>query len=348
MEKISKLKEMLGKRFVLVFAALFLLIFTLTLRNSFAYESKLKVLVLLKSESAALQQDRITDTLAELPLTLNFYDYLLDTSEVLSESDGKLSADRRLEAWKKIFHAERVPNGKGAIISLKATAASAESAQLIASDTFRALVEYSSKLYDAKTDVQLRAIDGPHASRTNGEWIWIFWGSFALALAAALMLEYAWDGLEDATRALRGKTRTDISEKIKELRDLIAPAKGESAQKTESLEGFYEKQKNQTEDELPAKKESVQAEETPVRGTYPNFPEMPPVRNFSFEEAEGSEMKSGAPDNLPVGDVPVFGQAPSNLPVADTIEEAGEGLVEKEPTQEELKARLNQLLKGKI
>lgn len=339
MEKISAWKGRLGKRFAFIFALLFLVILAISLRNSAAYESELKVLVLLESESAALQQQRITDVLAQLPLTLDFYDYMLDTSQVLSESEGKLSASRRLEAWGETLDVGRIPDRKGAIIVLKAKANSGESAQIIVRDTFRALVESSSRLYDAKTEVQLRAIDGPHTLKANRGWLWLLSGSIALALAGALMLEYAWDNLENAAKALRSKTRTDISEKIKALRDLIVPAKGEDAKGVESLEGFYEKETPEEKKEgTLTQAANYQMEETPVRGTYPNFPEMPVQQ----------ERKALAPDNLPIADAPVFGQAPDNLPIAEKEVIQEQPLLEKEPTAEELKARLNQLLKGRM
>lgn len=86
---------------------------------------------------------------------------------------------------------------------------------------------------------------------------------------------------------------------------------------------------------------------------YPNFPEMP--IHAAPIAAPKNDAKAGAPDNLPIADASVMemfsAPAPRDLPAqsekSETLEPQ-EPVTPKEPTSDELKKRLNELLRGKI
>jgi len=75
---------------------------------------------------------------------------------------------------------------------------------------------------------------------------------------------------------------------------------------------------------------------------YPNFPEMP----------VSHKVESSAPANLPVADDSFFiqNEAPTESSPSQSVESERDSIASetREPTPEELKKRLNELLKGKI
>ena len=335
--------------------------FLLLLDNFKTYRSTVTILVSEKSEVAAKQQNQIISNIMEIPHTLAFYERLLKYNPDLSDQTVGNTPDQRKQMWNNILDVRQV-GGNSSLIEISVTAPQEDDADNLASKTTRTLLDTVSQYYNIKTDVDMRIIDGPISQPVVTDWFWILPLSIALGGMLALMLQSffdtlwqlltgRFDGLENKSFFDFGKSDSaatkdgiDSFERLyqedqqepslfsTEKDTVIAPEKDVISETTTD--------KNLQSHEMDALNKIIQQD------TYPNFPEMP----------VHATPKTNAPDNLPIGD-DFFYHQPEEAGT-DKIEQGEEIETSQpeqkkeekthEPTPEELKKRLNQLLKGEL
>ena len=336
----------------IILTSVFMLAFFLVGMQKFkAYESEMTILVVPKSANAVGQQAQILDNLIQLPKTLAFYDRLLKDNTTFQDSSAGESPLIRKNSWNDMFSIKQVSQ-KGSMLSVSISINSQADADIIVSKTARTLLDMTSFYYNVKDDVDLRIVDGPITKVVVNRWpllllISLLFGSL-LTLAVEKIL-----GLKKSVVA----NQEEISEN-KPFQNFNFFKKINQPMPIEALENLYEHEtkifqnlfakKKPALSEQPAEKLVEKTEEIEVaepvaevahlqeiasRGVYPNFPEMP---------VHGAP-KSFAPANLPIADFAIENDLPNQ-------EAEAEPEAEKihEPTSDELKNRLNQLLKGDL
>ncbi|EKE18945.1 MAG: hypothetical protein ACD_9C00189G0003 [uncultured bacterium] len=348
---------------ILIVGAILSAVFFLLLSELFkTYKSDISILVNLKSEIAVKQEQNILNSIMELPTTLSFYDRMLEANSDIRDVSEGLSSRQRKDVWNDMISLQR-SNDEALVFKLSISAKQENDAKQLSSKAARTLFDTIALYYDVKNDVDLRIIDGPITkSYVRGWYVLLFLsiiGGFALALVLDSFSAIGKQHLKRGGDIFMKNSFFDFKKKT----DI--PAEKE----IESLHSLYEQQvppfifkeekKYHVPSESEQKKEEIDFEE-PSRedlrfqemkkitkkmepGKYPNFPEMPVME----------KKKASAPDNLPIADESFFQEyGIDQEPVEkekdiDTREEKQEK-DSQEPTPEELKKRLNQLLKGEL
>lgn len=124
-----------------------------------AYTSEVNVLVLAKNPQTASAIGQITADVQTIPLSLSFYDKLLENNSKIKDASAKLSADKRKAFWNKKI-STKIINRSG-VVKIEISDQDRSQAETIASQTVRDLSQVFSRYYDIKTDLDIRIIDGP-------------------------------------------------------------------------------------------------------------------------------------------------------------------------------------------
>ena len=343
---------------VLIVGLILSVTFFLLLVNSFkTYRSEISILVSAKSEVAAKQQSQIVSNIIELPKTLAFYDRMLKFNPDVRDVTVGLSTQQRKAKWNEMLSVERA-SFDSSVIKIGITTSRQSDADQLASKTVRTLFDTSALYYNIKKDVDLRIIDGPISRVQVSNWYWLLALGIILGFAVSGLLEYL----------IFGSQKLSISKpnflKMNSFFDFKKTPELPLEEELESLNNLYRSEQTKqpfvfeqkTEDtELPQEKAALISDYAEKfqeikkitkklePGKYPNFPEMP----------IGHKREASAPDNLPIADSAFLAQfetpqQPAEPEPLSTTEEETVTEGPKEPTPEELKKRLNELLKGKI
>ena len=348
MIKITQIKEKIGKFKEHVSAQVFLaglvlsIMFFLLLNSAFkTHTAKIEILFTGKSETAALQSKQIFNNLIELPKTLNFYDRLLkNNSDVRDIAQGEKSLQRK-RIWNNLITIKKVGRNSS-MFEISITTRREADAKLLAQKTARNLFDMASGYYDVKKDIDLRIVDGP-ILRTNffAGFVWALILSLIFGFAVAFVLQKFLKGSRAIFASSRqifaeknwfdfSKKETESSEEEKKyLESLYA------LEQAELPLGFQEKKeesKKQTKQDNSDFQEIKELTKSIEPDRYPNFPEVP---------KSSQPKKSAAPENLPIAEGYSF-----NKPVAEVKQEEKKDYIE--PEEDQLKERLNKLLRGDI
>lgn len=271
------------------------------------YVSSVDILLLPKSEKTAVQIDKVKENI------------LL----VFKKNRVKRKAVDRVDA--KFYEGSTV-------INLKSESSSLEDAGDISAEAITEFTGIASKYYNIKNDLDLRIIDSATYKKNGNVFLSIFSG-IAIGLAVSFIIQLAVEIIEKSSRNfLENKKNESILAK--------------------DIKGVFIKNKAKIE------KLSFPAHFTERRSRLPEFDFSQKKNNEEFIIPDNFK-KASSPQNLPVEKIEdslvPTDIAPSNLPF-EIIEEPKEELVkntetdsiqkEKEPTEEEYRKRLNQLLAG--
>lgn len=330
----KKLKVDVDFRFIAIWMIAFVALFLMIGKEFRSYSVSAQYLITAKNQTAAIQQEKIVADIAAFPRLAAFYDYFLTDNKKFSDPWQGLSVNRRQQEWNKVVFVKK--DRQSGIVTLSVKADNAENARAILDGVARSWYGFSSHYYDLRDSVSLNLINGPFAvSKIERPFVLVV---FLLALAF-LVAYLIWRFLPLLKIVASRKHISAIGKKFEQIRS----AKQQTSPQTETA-GYEDydlvkslglkKDNNQEakEDEtLPkqADKEFVKAEKV----VYPNFPEMPKAR-----------IQSSAPANLPIADDSIlFG--PKEMAEGGSEEDFFE-VEKKEPTQDEYKKRLNDLLRG--
>jgi len=120
-----------------------------------AYESEIRVLVIGKSPSVAT--DQVVENFAELTSNLSFYERVLAGSDLIDDDFEGYSKDKRKALWNEAVTVKR-SEGSGVLVVI-ARQDTSEKAKLLAEETAKTLFSVASFYYNIKTDVDLRIVD---------------------------------------------------------------------------------------------------------------------------------------------------------------------------------------------
>ncbi|EKE19797.1 MAG: hypothetical protein ACD_8C00103G0002 [uncultured bacterium] len=334
----------ISPQFFVVGLVLSLTFFLLAIDSVKTYRSEVLILVNLKSETAIKQQEQLLDTIVELPKTLAFYDQILAKNKNVRDVSENLDPDKRKDSWNKMLSISRV--GKNSLIfKISISTKSASDSEQLSSKTVRELFDRIAFYYDIKKDFDLRIIEKPIARTEVSAWPWILIVSFAGGFGIAIVLNsLLGPAVEKRTEEKEEndsnfvfdfgkKAKVSVGQGVEKLRRLYqSDAPFVFEEKKETFSGI-----SQIDPQLQEMKKLTKQMEP---SKYPNFPEMPVA----------TKVKASAPDNLPIAEDDFLANLPEiekeipKEPVSD------ESVVDfkREPTKEELKERLNQLLRGEF
>jgi hypothetical protein len=274
-----------------------------------------------------------------------------------------MTPDKRKEKWNDMMSVSQI-SANSSVIKVSIVAKREVDAQQLVKKTSRTLLDTVAFYYNIKNDVDLRIIEGPISKPQVSNWNLLLLFSIVIGFSIAALLSFLpflrtalvkIKAPENAGYPFTPKPFFDFNNKNKE----VVPLEKE----LESLENLF------TNDQLA---ESFATDETSEivddnfsemkkktkklePDKYPNFPEMP-ARNAAHGVVDGpvSYIEPGVPFNLPIADEDFSNMFPSpveDFPVKEEIAIAPvetEKSTKSEPTKEELKKRLNELLRGNI
>ncbi len=302
-----------------------------------AYEAETKLLVI--GKSASVDAGLAAGNLAEVVESLSFYERLIAETDQMEDSFEDFLPDRRRELWNKAVSA-RIEKGKS-VIMIRARGETPEDARLLAKETAETLTSAAGLYYNVKTDLDIRIIDMPSVRAFVVTPVFYVGASLGTALLVTgvffmfLFLAPRFFGKKTSEPELVFRDDTAaLAYHIGDAVPYIDPRK------------FLPEKPSALLFEKPAKEDIIKKETE-------NQPLVRP------------SVKAAAPANLPVFDESVPEEAEASLPMPEEVEEAleeisfpsrGEHEIVKapiilaprydEPTVEEYKRRLNELLSG--
>jgi capsular polysaccharide biosynthesis protein len=337
-------------RVFLVGLILSITFFLLLIDSNKSYQSEISILVNTKSDVAAINQAQIVGNIFELPKTLAFYNRLLKLNPDVRDVFAGQSAEQRKGRWNQMLRVER-SNIDASVIKISVTANREADASALASKTVRTLFDTTAFYYNVKNDVDLRIIDGPITRAQVSNWFWLFAVSVISGFAISWLLQHL--VFSDDSNRLSRPSFLKMNSFFDFKKSPEMPGKDE----LESLNNLYqtpqveepfvfEQESEGSVDFAPTADEEFEEIKKITKkleqGKYPNFPEMP-VEPKKFADA---------PDNLPIADSSYFAESAASeesIPAQPTpFEEEKTIDGAKEPTPQQLKERLNQLLSGKF
>lgn len=286
------------------------------------YESSISIMLIPKSEKAASDSEHIIENLRILPTKLSFYEKMIRDGYGIEDYFFGLSDDQKIKAWNKEIRVKR--EGKSSIVILNSEKNNPEESKMLSKAITSNLLNIAGFYYDIKKDIDLRIVEGPIVRSHFRNWIPWSVLSLAVAISLSIVLNYIFNLFLSFFSARKENLK-------KRLSNLTLEKKLNIKREAEKLYSKMEKEKT-----------FLKKEET--------------------EETKSNTLikKSFAPDNLSFINEDYFR---NNIIKSDIIkkEEREEPKEKKEdfskkeeidydrePTQEELKKRLNQLLRGEL
>jgi len=160
----NKLKRSsFGRAFVVTF-------FFVTLASSLfwldffrSYNTEVVVLVISRSNTVE-NSSSIADNMVALTQTLSFYNRLLIENDSLDDDFLGYAPDKRKESWnERVFVTKQNASG---VLVIRANGDTPEKSKQFASQTVRTMFSVTGLYYNVKTDVDMRIVDGPLVSYT--------------------------------------------------------------------------------------------------------------------------------------------------------------------------------------
>ncbi|MFZ2299624.1 MAG: hypothetical protein WAW00_00640 [Candidatus Moraniibacteriota bacterium] len=318
-----------GRTFVvtLVFVTLASGLFWLDFFRS--YRADMTVLVVSRTGASVVARD-VAGNMAALTRTLAFYERVLAENDLIDDAFDGSAPDKRKALWNDAVSV-KLEKG-GSTISVRAIGDTPEQAKRLGRQTAQTMFVVAGLYYNVKTDVDMRVIDGPIVARTLENPFLFFLTSIFAGISVTAIFFLILNMVSGFTGFIGGrKQAADSPER-----------------------------------------------DAPAETTYPEFSigeAVPWIDPKKFIPAKPSTLSFGkrahAPDNLPIAsdgmDLPVADEA--SLPFefearpedieASFVETPEEPVrpqtsmpdvaapVQGEPTAEEYKRRLNELLAGK-
>lgn len=288
------------------------------------YESEVRVLVIGKASTVAT--DQVVENFAELSKNLSFYERVLASNDLIEDDFEGYSKDQRKALWNKTVEVTR--SEKSGILVVTAKQDTPEKAKRLSEETVKTLFSVASFYYNIKTDIDLRVVDEPIVKTTVAYPVRYVLISFASASGATVVFFLLLSTLPGFLGKPKKQPAT-VDFPIGASVPFIDPQKFIPARPS-SL-SFESSHKEQT-------KETV----APRVASERMLPGMDAELPFQFEETypEEREEEAGLTD-LPLTGGVIGGGATA---VIETVEEAP--VKKDEPTPEEYKRRLNELLSG--
>lgn len=315
------------------------------------YQSEMDILLIPKSEVTAKNADKIQNDTKEIITSLKFYDNLLDKNLESTElSLGRNAAERKSD-WQKKLSVKKSKNSN--ILKIFADDKNKAKAENLSQNVAQQTSETMSQYYNIKTDLEIRIIDGPVSEKNLNLLnfsVWIL--SFLFGIAGGLMAFLIFNSIEvikTSPQITFKKLNPEETKSFQSEKPIIYPVEEPYVFNSE-IKPVEENQKSESE----IISEDAQ-EIFPLEDLFPieNF-ELPSEDVTLAPEYDNLVKKAAAPANLPVADDSGLNfqteEQSSENEIAEILEKAHDHDAQgvREATPEEVKARLNRLLKGDL
>ena len=292
-----------------------------------SYRAEITVLVISKT---AMSSQEVAENMAEAVRTLSFYERVLSDNDLIDDDFEGYAPDKRKALWNDVISVKRQANSGALVLETKGD--TPEKVKRLAKQTAQTLFSAAGLYYNVKTDIDMRVIDGPIVSYALAKPFLFGATSILTGLIVTSLFFFVLNAISEF--AARQKTGTEkVQEKfsIGETVPWIDPRKFiPSKPKELSFENASkELRAPQYVAHAPAPANlPVASEEIEL----PTASEQDLPFEFETSPQEFEEMFS-AEQGEPLG-FPVRGE--------HSIQQSNRG----EPTSEEYKRRLNELLSG--
>jgi len=283
---------------------------------------KASVLLLPKNEKIAVQLDEVTQNVAEIPRNLYFYEKFLRDNAVDDFFEG-YPKDEKKERWNKKVKTRILPGSS--VVEVEITDKNRSDALVISNQAVKTLFGVVAGYYNIKSELDMRIIESPVSKTVFGGWYWILAVSVASGAAISGLVIVVW---------------------IENLLKRIFFSAGRKKEIVFPRVVFEKKEENRIKGRERLEKTIAGEDEIFFGG------------GADFQIPAQAVKKAQAPGNLPVmesageDEKSINAEIVENKDPVDVI--GGEKKDEKEdispragdPTEEEAKERLNQLLRG--
>lgn len=297
------------------------------------YQSEVQILVVGKVSSVAT--DQVIENFGELAGTLSFYERLLENRQDIEDPFEGFTKDQRKKMWNETVRV--VQNKNSGVLSVLAKGDTQEHAKRLSEATVATLFSMASLYYNIKTDIDLRVIDESIVETTVGRPVLYALTSFGTALTVT----FTFFGLLYFVPMLFRKRRVTLPKyPVGASVPFIDPRKFIPTRlNTLSFESSHEHQvKQEINQETAVTTPAISKNERMLPGM--DAEELP----FQLEESYSNDMETGEAEamltDLPITNGFVVDQVASKP--TPTVVDTPKG----EPTVEEYKRRLNELLMG--
>lgn len=132
--------------------------FSITIGNSKTFQVETRIMLLPKQDWSARNIEQIIGNAKQIPLSLSFYNKLLEKNSDIEDQASQLADAKRKQAWNSEISVERISKtGVVKIVTLNDIQLQAE---ILNKQTVDDLIFVMSKYY-ASADLDIRKIDGP-------------------------------------------------------------------------------------------------------------------------------------------------------------------------------------------
>ncbi|MFH0969621.1 MAG: hypothetical protein V1804_03885 [Patescibacteria group bacterium] len=309
--------------------------FLFILGNYRNYESEISIIFIPKSEKAASDSGNIIGNLEVFPTKLSFYEKLIKDNKLEDKFSG-LSDNKRKKLWDEMIKAKK--EKKSSIVKITAVSQSPGEAKLISNATVSTLFSVVSFYYDIKNDVDLRIIEEPAVRPAFDNWVLAILISLAIGTGISFILGFISSYFLQKSREIKiSFPKFDFGKKPK----IEIPVEENYFKELEKLPETQEKKPEETKPKIPAKISSAPENLPGVSNVPGNLP-------FIDEEYfRNNIIKNAKPVKESIAEQREIKEEikPEKQTAASKKESVN---FHREPTQEELKKRLNQLLKGEL
>lgn len=255
-----------------------------------SFQSETRILFIPKNDSTARNIDQTLNNAKEIPLSLSFYNKMLELNPDIEDGAVNLPDDQRKNYWDSKISITNVD--KSGIIKINVYDKSQWQAEVISKQVAASLLTVMNRYYDIKTELDMRIIDGPIIrSSANINWTYLIIISAICGLAIVVvniflkrdMTQPKFGNQENNPFSLKFPSPSDHSE-------ILMPE--EPKQEFTNFEKKYEEnvpdltRKAAAPSNLPISEEtSLPVDENPAI-TFENQPSKP-----SYHEATPEEVK---------------------------------------------------------
>ena len=286
------------------------------------YKSSVSILVIPKNQVAAVQINDVVANISGFPKMLSFYERLLKFNPDIKDRFIGKDSDKKKASWNRIVEVSEMEAGGGAIMLAVYSKTSAQSTLLLKKTT-NTLFDVTSNFYDIKSDFEMTVVDGPFTVAVlRGKVVWVAFSAmigFAMSLALNMLLAFSDKKYFFSKYAFKKSPLTELKKRY-----------SGTVKKKEFPIGDVE-----ISQDIPYYFEIKDADED--------------YSGVDFSEDYGNYSKNAsAPDNLPIADDSFSFEAPKADEAGQKETENFIELKKEEPTEEEIRERLNKLLRGEM
>lgn len=323
-----------SKTFWLIFILTLAAVFVAGMSSSRVFKSEMDILFIPKSEKAVRNIDQIISNAREIPTALSFYDKMLELNGDIEDGAAGLPDYKRKLFWNEKLSVEK--NKSSGFLAVSVLDSNQWQAEVISRQVANDIVAVMSRYYDTKNDLDIRVTDGPIVSQTL-KWPVAGWALLAIAAGIFLGVPVSWL----VNYFLMRKSASGRREKM-----TMPRAFSISWEKAFPF-GKGEAQPEKPDPFIPKTKERLEVER---EFSAPKMADKKIIAEKKEAVARGITKKASVPANLPIAEefhLPISEFRKEEIKKVET-EKKEELKSTREATPEEVRERLNKLLRGEM